>query len=109
MRRQQHLAGPREVRHGDVAAGDQLLDAELDLTLHRHGRRHGDHGARLDVQRRADRQLHRHNGVGVAVADAVRSAVELAHVVDVVLPRELRCRWSSACHRLSAAAAQRGL
>ena len=109
VRRQDDLAGPGVVRHGDVAAGDQLLHAELDLALDRHGRRHGDHGARLGVQRRADRQLDRHDGVGVAVADAVRAAVELAHVVDVVLPRELRCWWSPACYRLPAAAAQRGL
>lgn len=84
----QHVWGDDELARARVdavchfPARDQLLHAKLEVALERDGGRHGDHDARLGRQRTAHGQLDRHDGVGVAVADAVRATVEGAHVVD---------------------------
>lgn len=64
-----------------LAAGNEFLHAEFDCALEGHGRRHCDHGAWFDFQRTTDGQLDGHDGVAVAVADAVAAAVESAYVV----------------------------
>lgn len=81
-RRQQQLAWSRVRRHGHFTAGDELFHAEFDGAFESHGGRHGDHGARFGFERAADGQLDGHDGVAVAVADAVAAAVEGSHIVD---------------------------
>lgn len=81
-RGEQQLSRTRESRRRHLAARHELLHAELDRALERHRGRHGDHGAGLGLQRAADGELDRDDGVAVAVADAVAAAVEGAHVVD---------------------------
>jgi len=103
-RRQKQFTRARVRRHRHLAAGDELLHAELDGALERHGGRHGDHAAGLDFERTADGQLDGNDGVAVAVADTVAAAVERADVVDGrARAGEVALRWSAAGHgRVSA-------
>lgn len=81
-RRQQQLPRTRVRGNRHLAARDELLDAEFNRAFQRHGRRHGDHAAGFGFERAADGELDGHDGVAVAVADAVAAAVESADIVD---------------------------
>lgn len=87
-----------------LAASNELLHAEFDCALESHGRRHCDHGAWFGFQRSTDGQLNGHDGVAVAVADAVTSTIECAHVVHrCTRACEVALRRSASWHsRLSA-------
>jgi hypothetical protein len=103
-RSQQQLSRPRVRRNRHLTPSNELLHAEFDGAFERHGGRHGDHGAGLGFERAADGQLDGHDGVAVAVADAVAAAVESADVVDGrARAGEVALRRSAAGHlRLSA-------
>lgn len=109
-RAEQQLPGPREGRVAHLAAGDQLLHAELVRALERDGGAHGDHCSGLGAQRAPHRQLDRQDGVAVAVADAVRPAVEGAHVVhDRRRPHEVSGRRRPADQVRGVARVHRGV
>jgi hypothetical protein len=103
-RSQQQLSRPRVRRNRHLTASNPFLHAEFDGALESHGGRHGDHGAGLGFERAADGQLDGHDGVAVAVADAVAAAVERADVVDSrARAGEVALRRGAAGHlRLSA-------
>lgn len=100
----QQLARTRVSRHGHFTTSDKLLHAEFHSALESHGRRHGDHGARLHFQRTAYSELDGDDGVAVAVGDAVAAAIKSAYIVDGrARTGEMTLRRSAAGHlRLSA-------
>jgi hypothetical protein len=103
-RSKEELARTSVGRYRHLAASNELLHAEFDCALESHGRRHCDHGAWFGFQRSTDGQLNGHDGVAVAVADAVTSTIECAHVIHrCTRACEVALRRSASWHsRLSA-------
>ena len=98
-RSQQQLARACVRRHRHLAAGDELLHAELDGALESHRGRHGNHAAGLGLERTADRKLDGDDGVAVAVADTIAATVESANIVDCRAGAgEVALWWGTARH-----------